>query len=134
MEPSGTFHNILQRVLKDASLSQRDHFLDGNNGLIITKFYKPQEQKQERRQKNASREKRRREQENADKRSKRQAKDALYQRQQRQQSAPLTYPDEMKALLQGTDAEGRNFHENIRSYNSALVFASMGAQIDLSPG
>ncbi|CAF3572571.1 unnamed protein product [Rotaria sp. Silwood1] len=46
----------------------------------------------------------------------------------------LLYPDEIKALLQGTDLEPRNFRENIRSYNSALAFASMGAQIDLSQG
>jgi flagellar biosynthesis GTPase FlhF len=46
----------------------------------------------------------------------------------------LPYPDEIKALLQGTDLESRNFRENIRSYNSALAFASMGAQIDLPQG
>ena len=45
-----------------------------------------------------------------------------------------TYPDEMKALLQGMDMEGKNFRENIRSYNSALAFASMGALIDLPQG
>ncbi|CAF5057515.1 unnamed protein product, partial [Rotaria sp. Silwood1] len=44
------------------------------------------------------------------------------------------YPDEIKALLQGTVLESRNFRENIRSYNSALAFASMGAQIDLPQG
>ncbi len=32
------------------------------------------------------------------------------------------------------DAEGRNFRENIRSYNSTFEFASMRAQIDLPPG
>ena len=46
----------------------------------------------------------------------------------------LPYPDEIKALLQGTDINSRNFHENIRSYNSALAFASMGAHIDLPKG
>ncbi|CAF1394809.1 unnamed protein product [Rotaria sordida] len=46
----------------------------------------------------------------------------------------LPYPDEIKALLQGTDVESKNFRENIRSYNSALAFASMGAEIDLPQG
>ncbi|CAF3164760.1 unnamed protein product [Rotaria sp. Silwood2] len=46
----------------------------------------------------------------------------------------LPYLDEIKALLQGTDVESKTFPENIRSYNSALAFASMGAQIDLSQG
>ncbi len=46
----------------------------------------------------------------------------------------LTYPDEMKDLLQGTDVEGKNFRENIRSYNNALAFASIGALIDLPRG
>ncbi len=41
----------------------------------------------------------------------------------------LPYPDEIKALLQGADMEGKNFRENIRNYNSAMAFASMGAQI-----
>ena len=35
----------------------------------------------------------------------------------------------MKALLEGADTEARNFRENIRNYNSAMAFASMGAQI-----
>ena len=35
----------------------------------------------------------------------------------------------MKALLEGADTEARDFRENIRNYNSAMAFASMGAQI-----
>ncbi|CAF1168023.1 unnamed protein product [Rotaria sordida] len=46
----------------------------------------------------------------------------------------LPYPDEIKTLLQGTDVESKHFRENIRSYNSALAFASMGAEIDLPQG
>ena len=42
---------------------------------------------------------------------------------------PLAYPDKMKALLEGADIEARNFRENIRNYNSAMTFASMGVQI-----
>ena len=41
---------------------------------------------------------------------------------------------ELIGSIQGTDLESRNFRENMRSYNSALAFASMGAQIDLPPG
>ena len=47
---------------------------------------------------------------------------------------PLVYPDKMKALLEGVDMEARNFRENIRNYNSAMAFASMGAQIATPTG
>ncbi|CAF4463959.1 unnamed protein product [Rotaria sp. Silwood2] len=46
----------------------------------------------------------------------------------------LPYSDEIKVLLQGTDIDSRNFRENIRSYNNARAFVSMGAQIDLPQG
>ena len=42
---------------------------------------------------------------------------------------PLAYPDKMRVLLEGADIEARNFPENIRNYNSAMTFASMGVQI-----
>jgi hypothetical protein len=43
--------------------------------------------------------------------------------------ALLRYPEEIKILLQGTDSEGRDFRENIRSYNNVIAFASMDADI-----
>ncbi|CAF3550738.1 unnamed protein product [Rotaria sp. Silwood1] len=46
----------------------------------------------------------------------------------------LPYPDGIRALLQGTDLEARNFRENIRNYNSALTLVFMGAQIDFPQG
>ena len=39
------------------------------------------------------------------------------------------YPRFMEELLTGLDSQSKNFRENIRSFNSALSFASMGAQI-----
>ncbi|CAF2065126.1 unnamed protein product [Rotaria magnacalcarata] len=46
------------------------------------------------------------------------------------QSQSKTCPrDEMKVLLEAADVDGRNFREHIRNYNSALAFASLGAQI-----
>ncbi|GBM45492.1 hypothetical protein AVEN_210224-1 [Araneus ventricosus] len=39
------------------------------------------------------------------------------------------YPVEMKGLMDGSDELAVHFKNNIRSYNSALSFASMGAQI-----
>ncbi|CAF1955637.1 unnamed protein product [Rotaria magnacalcarata] len=42
----------------------------------------------------------------------------------------LPYPDRMKVLLQAADVDGRNFREHVRNYNSALAFASLGAQIN----
>lgn len=44
------------------------------------------------------------------------------------------YPDEIKRLLLGTDRLARNFHDNIRSYNNALAFASLGAKLDTPSG
>ena len=44
------------------------------------------------------------------------------------------YPVEMKHLLMKNDDKGRNFRLNIRSYNSALAFASFGASFDVPPG
>ncbi|GFY40915.1 helitron_like_N domain-containing protein [Trichonephila inaurata madagascariensis] len=40
-----------------------------------------------------------------------------------------TYPVEMKGLMDGSHDLSEHFKNNIRSYNSALSFASMGAQI-----
>ncbi|GBM28947.1 hypothetical protein AVEN_232040-1 [Araneus ventricosus] len=39
------------------------------------------------------------------------------------------YPVEMRGLMDGSDELSVHFKNNIRSYNSALSFASMGAQI-----
>ncbi len=44
------------------------------------------------------------------------------------------YPDELKDLLTHNHPESKHFHENIRQYNSAFGFASMGAQIVPPPG
>ena len=43
-------------------------------------------------------------------------------------------PDLIKNLMTANDPDSKNFMENIRSYNSALAFASMGAQIKRLPG
>ena len=40
----------------------------------------------------------------------------------------------MRHLLEGTSEQSKNFHNNIRSYNSALAFGSMVAQLDQPPG
>ena len=43
---------------------------------------------------------------------------------------PLSpYPQELKNLLTQNNAQSRNFKENIRQYNSAVAFASFGANI-----
>ncbi|GBM52971.1 hypothetical protein AVEN_111321-1 [Araneus ventricosus] len=44
------------------------------------------------------------------------------------------YPVGMKGLMDGSDELSVHFKNNIRSYNSALSFASMGAQIVLPTG
>ncbi|XP_021959696.1 uncharacterized protein LOC110855595 [Folsomia candida] len=42
--------------------------------------------------------------------------------------------DYIKGLLTGTDPDSKHFFDNIRSYNSAFGFASVGAQIRAPPG
>lgn len=44
------------------------------------------------------------------------------------------YPKYILELVTGFIRESRNFREHIRSYNSALAFASMGAQVSQPPG
>lgn len=45
------------------------------------------------------------------------------------------YPNFLKELLSNpNDVHYKNFRDNIRSYNSAMSFASMGAQIDIPRG
>ena len=44
------------------------------------------------------------------------------------------YPYKFRSLLRNLDPKSKNFLENIRKFNSALAFASMGAQISLPPG
>ena len=44
------------------------------------------------------------------------------------------YPDEMKNLLLGEHPDSRNFFDYIRRYNSALGFASLGANAAPPPG
>ncbi|GAN02592.1 hypothetical protein MAM1_0024c02036 [Mucor ambiguus] len=39
-------------------------------------------------------------------------------------------PDQIATLLKNNDARSKEFKENIRSYNSALSFASMNADLD----
>ena len=46
----------------------------------------------------------------------------------------LPYPEEMRKLLEGIDSQSKIFREHIRNYNSALAFASMGAQVELPEG
>jgi hypothetical protein len=41
-------------------------------------------------------------------------------------------PDLIANLLNGTDAESREFRDNIRAYNNALGFTSLGCQLDMS--
>ena len=41
-------------------------------------------------------------------------------------------PPELARLLRGTDARAREFRKNIRAYNNALSFTSLGAQLDQS--
>ncbi len=44
------------------------------------------------------------------------------------------YPEEMKDLLTNNHDDSEHFHENIRQYNSAFSFVSMGAKIAPPPG
>ena len=46
----------------------------------------------------------------------------------------LYYPDELKEVLTGNSIQSRNFRDNIRQYNSAFAFASLGANIDRLSG
>jgi hypothetical protein len=39
-------------------------------------------------------------------------------------------PPALQALFDGSDPRSRSFHDNIRQYNSALAFTSLGVQID----
>ena len=51
------------------------------------------------------------------------------------QLPPLScYPPELIALFQRKDLQSKNFMDNIRAYNSAMAFASFGAQIAFPPG
>ena len=43
-------------------------------------------------------------------------------------------PDEIKNLFNGQDQKSTNFQQNIRRYNSAMAFASMGASVATPPG
>ena len=49
---------------------------------------------------------------------------------------PITdnYPEEIRNLLNNQTDESKHFLNNIRSYNSALAFASVGAKVDSLPG
>lgn len=44
------------------------------------------------------------------------------------------YPDELIKILCDSSSEGKNYRENIRMYNSAFAFASMGAQLEIPKG
>ncbi|KAF2363180.1 hypothetical protein FHG87_006062 [Trinorchestia longiramus] len=44
------------------------------------------------------------------------------------------YPENLRLLFDADGAEGSNFGQNIRKYNSAFAFASFGANIRLPPG
>ncbi|UYV78350.1 hypothetical protein LAZ67_16001049 [Cordylochernes scorpioides] len=44
------------------------------------------------------------------------------------------YPEYLETLMNGVDHNSKNIMENIRSYNSSLAFASMGANIATPPG
>ncbi|GBL73408.1 hypothetical protein AVEN_159419-1 [Araneus ventricosus] len=49
----------------------------------------------------------------------------------------LAFPDApelLKALLTENSPDGKNYRQRIREYNSALAFASMGAQIEIPRG
>jgi len=50
------------------------------------------------------------------------------------QLRPLRTHDFITTLMKGEHAQSKNFMENIRCYNSALAFASMGAQVVPPPG
>ena len=42
----------------------------------------------------------------------------------------LSTPDLLAHLLTAVDSRGRAFRDNIRAYNSALAFASLGVSLD----
>ena len=44
------------------------------------------------------------------------------------------YPDELRILLTGKSSQAINYQKNIRQYNSAFAFASMGATLANPPG
>jgi len=44
--------------------------------------------------------------------------------------APAPAPEPLQRFFSASTPEGRNFRENIRQYNAALSFTSLGAQID----
>ncbi|KAF2355516.1 hypothetical protein FHG87_013728 [Trinorchestia longiramus] len=44
------------------------------------------------------------------------------------------YPENLRLLFDADGAEGSNFTQNIRNYNSAFAFASFGANIRPPPG
>ena len=44
------------------------------------------------------------------------------------------YPENLRLLFDADNAEGSNFSQNIRKYNSAFAFASFGANIRPPPG
>ena len=44
------------------------------------------------------------------------------------------FPEVLQRLYTGSSADDRNFRRNIRSYNSALAMASLGAQVDVPRG
>lgn len=46
----------------------------------------------------------------------------------------MPYPEALRRLLMMEDAKSKNFMENIRQYNSAMAFASFGAQMITPPG
>ncbi|KAF2368867.1 hypothetical protein FHG87_000374 [Trinorchestia longiramus] len=44
------------------------------------------------------------------------------------------YPENLRLLFDADGAEGSNFRQNVRNYNSAFTFPSFGANIRPSPG
>ena len=51
------------------------------------------------------------------------------------QVTPISqYPQELYTLLTGNNTRSKNFRENIRQYNSAMAFASLGAKFATPPG
>ncbi|KAF2357056.1 hypothetical protein FHG87_012188 [Trinorchestia longiramus] len=47
---------------------------------------------------------------------------------------PTRIPENLRLLFDADGAEGSNFRQNIRNYNSEFAFASFGANIRLPPG
>ena len=43
---------------------------------------------------------------------------------------PIQYPPEMVALFSDQTNEGRHYRQNIRAYNNAFAFTSMGVHVD----